>query len=156
VDNSRGIGVLRDDSRSLRHIQTQRRPRQDVFGKDIFSRARLLCRGDGLEDNFTRNSFMEQYGWETLQCKLFSHIYLFLIGMFFQQNFDFFYKHLHDRFPIFLIINLAVLFALKHFGIINSFGWQLLFYVSLPLCIFSLAYSYRGLSQKLLKSNDIS
>jgi len=98
--------------------------------------------------------------WDNIVGKLYGvsfipNVFLFLIGMFFQQNFDFFYKYLHNRFPLFLILHVVVLYITKYFGVVNAFGFSLLPNATMALCIFSFAYSYSGLSEKLLKGNDI-
>lgn len=83
-------------------------------------------------------------------------IYMFLIGMLFQRNFEFFYRLLSGKFLYFLIAYVSIGFwAVGHkvnFG--NNIN-PLLYLLLVPV-IFSFAYSIPGLSKNLLKGNDYS
>lgn len=104
--------------------------------------------------------------WEKLTYKLYAvsfvpHFFLFLIGVFFQQNFLFFKRWLTRRgvFPLLLLGYLGLFYALR-WGHMDSNllegPFRLVLCAMIALCIFSFAYSYAGLSERLLRGNDIS
>ena len=102
--------------------------------------------------------------WNSFFYKLYSvsfvpHIFIFLIGVFFQQNFAFFYKWLSGRFFVCLILHLGLFYGAGLLDMQSSLlsgPLRLPLCLTAALCIFSFAYSFKGLSQKLLRRNDIS
>ncbi len=90
------------------------------------------------------------------------HFPMFIIGMFFYANFDFFYKLARNRFPIFLIIHICAFYAVAHFGgtasvLATSGGFsKYLLMLTFALCVFSAGYSMQNLSDRILKRRDIS
>jgi peptidoglycan/LPS O-acetylase OafA/YrhL len=86
--------------------------------------------------------------------------YMFLIGLFFQRNFDYFHRLLQNRFwlslPAYVVSALAVYSMARHFGWNTEYGIKLLLHLMLGVMTFSLAYSNPSLSGRLLKRNDIS
>lgn len=100
--------------------------------------------------------------YNQLYYKLFSvsfmpWFFMFLAGVFFQKNFELFYKYLANRFvvifPIYCITAYYLAFTLG-FELGNKINPIL--FLLLAVTIFSCAYSMQGLSEKLLKRNDIS
>lgn len=86
--------------------------------------------------------------------------YMFLLGVLFQTNFDFFYRFLGGKFfeilLIYIVITAALVFVFKadasDFGnLMNPFLFPLL-----AVLIFSAAYTNVNLSDKILHGNDIS
>jgi len=99
---------------------------------------------------------------ENLMVKLFGvsfapWIWMFLIGVLFQKNFDILYKMLSGRaayiLPVYLLLSyfLTTFYDFSHGNSINP-----LLYIVLSILIFSIAYTYPGVSEKILKRNDIS
>lgn len=83
--------------------------------------------------------------------------FMFMVGVMFQKNFEFFYKHLANRFviifPIYCLIAYYLAFD-QGFELGNKIDPVL--FLLLAITVFSFAYSMQGLSNKLLKRNDIS
>lgn len=111
--------------------------------------------------NIIHNRFNKEFS-ESIFFKLF-HVsflpwfYMFLIGVYFQKNFDFFYRFLNGRCFLCLCIyltgfHLSNLFFKWHSG--NSIN--LIMFILLIIFIFSFAFSFQSLSDRLLKRNDIS
>ncbi len=83
--------------------------------------------------------------------------YMFLIGVLFQKNFEFLSRLLADRIFVMLIIFVPIVYGLKlFFGLRMGNQVNPVSFTLLALFIFSMAYSYRGLSKRLLGDNDIS
>ena len=83
-------------------------------------------------------------------------LYMFLLGIYIQKNFDFFYKYLSGKFyiifPVYIIT--AYIFSTQGASLGNNVNPVI--GILLVLTIFSLAYSMPNLGKKLLKGNDIS
>lgn len=83
--------------------------------------------------------------------------YMFLVGVFFQKNFAEIYQILHNRFYFILLIYVLFTYFVKTY-----FGWHLgnsinpILYLLLTILIFSFAYSFPTLSNRLLRKNDVS
>ncbi|GAA3978139.1 acyltransferase [Allohahella marinimesophila] len=82
--------------------------------------------------------------------------YMFLVGVFFQRNFDRFHKILAGRFiyllPCYLIVGLIAVQQNANFG--NNVNP--LFFALLAPLIFSFAYSFPTLAQRTTRGNDFS
>ena len=84
-------------------------------------------------------------------------IYMFLVGMFFQKNFNRIYSILQDKFPLILFIYLSIAYCTKNYS--GWTGWNNIcpqLFCLLTLVIFSFAYSFPKLSDNLLRKNDVS
>lgn len=107
-----------------------------------------------------RNSFIdynEIFIYKLIGVSFIPWIYMFLLGVFFQKNFTFFYKYLSEKFvyllPPYLLVGYI---AIKFFKFpLGNFIHPFL-YFSLAVVIFSFAYSYTSFSKKALNGVDIS
>lgn len=83
--------------------------------------------------------------------------YMFLFGIFFQRNFDYFHNWLAGKFTVMLLLYLGIAFSSQ-----AAFGWRFgntlnpIYFVMLSILIFSAAYSYAELSDRILRRNDVS
>lgn len=105
-----------------------------------------------LKGPYAENIFLKLYGVSFLPW-----FYMFLVGVYFQKNFYWIYPILKGRFFIVLAVYLPTLYLLSsylNFELGN--GINPVLYVLLAALIFSLAYSFSSLSNKLLHRNDIS
>ncbi len=85
------------------------------------------------------------------------YVYMFLIGVFIQRNFNFFYKYLANKFVFMLCLYIILYtFCDKYFSISKGNRLDPTLYFLLCCAIFSFAFSFRALSAKVLKSYDIS
>ncbi|MCB2141180.1 acyltransferase [bacterium] len=83
--------------------------------------------------------------------------YMFLVGIFFQKNFDFFYKLAAGKFIWFFIGYYITAVILKEkLGFVYFNEISPILFVMLALLVFSFAFSWRSLSGVLLRHNDIS
>ncbi len=82
--------------------------------------------------------------------------YMFLVGMFFQRNFEFFHRLLSGKFTYLLGVYIIVgYFASQHNA---NFGNNVdpLFYLLLVPLVFSAAYSKPDLARRITRGNDFS
>lgn len=113
----------------------------------------LYCLGD--TDSLWENSLI----YKVYITSIFPNLFMFLIGIFFQQNFTFFHKLLQGRFIICVLVYLAFFTILKYSGTTPSLIegiWQLPLFIVLSMTIFSAAYTKPNLAEKILRKNDIS
>jgi len=111
--------------------------------------------------NIIKHDMESEYG-ENLLFKLFSvsfvpWIWMFLVGVLFQKNFNALHKVLSGK--ILFILPLYIIFSYfstRHFGWVMGNGISPVLYLFLAVVVFSFAYSSPLLSQKLLRRNDIS
>lgn len=94
--------------------------------------------------------------YKLLRVSFLPWFYMFLVGIFVQKNFDFFYKHLAGKFyivfPVYCLIGyLAVMLEVPLGNNLNP-----LVFLFLVITVFSFAYSFVTLGKKLLQGNDIS
>lgn len=83
--------------------------------------------------------------------------YMFLVGVFFQKNFDFLFKLLSGKFWLGFIIYLPVAYYGKNYLAWNiSTDIQPIIYFLLAILIFTAAYSLPNFGCLLLNKNDIS
>ena len=105
-----------------------------------------------LKGTYAENIFLKLYGVSFLPW-----FYMFLIGVFFQKNFDWMHKLLRGRFFIIFIVYISVVYVtVKYFGFGLGNGINPVLYILLVMLVFSFAYSFSSLSNKLLRRNDIS
>ncbi|MBU2707723.1 acyltransferase [Zooshikella marina] len=84
-------------------------------------------------------------------------IWMFLVGVFFQKNFEYFYSMLSGKF-----FYLLPLYCLVSYVTVDVFGWDKgnginpIAFLLLATTIFSFAYSFTQTSNYLLKGNDFS
>jgi len=84
-------------------------------------------------------------------------IWMFLVGVLFQKNFVTLHKILSGKVLYILACYLIILFySTKYLGWRLGNGINPVLYILLAVLLFSFAYSFPLLSQKLLKRNDIS
>ncbi len=89
------------------------------------------------------------------------HIYYFMIGIFFYYNFDYLKKYIQDKFLVWFILYIIYISFLmlsidKYISPETDNIFAFFELILLAMLTFSCAFSYRGLSEKLLKHNDIS
>ncbi len=106
-------------------------------------------------------SLVKEYS-ENILFKLFTvtfspWFYMFLLGVLFQKNFNLLHRYLAGKFVYLFIIYIASAYYVS-----INLGWFFgnhlnpLMYILLSALIFSFAYSFPSLSNKLLQRNDIS
>lgn len=84
-------------------------------------------------------------------------LWMFLLGVLFQRNFDILHRWLAGRCVVVFLAYIAVTYALANvLGLSLGNAINPLSYVGLAMLVFSFAYSNPGLSETLLKGNDIS
>jgi peptidoglycan/LPS O-acetylase OafA/YrhL len=101
--------------------------------------------------------FKNEIWFKLINISFLPWFYMFFLGVFFQINFTTMYKYLNDK--LFYIIGSYILiyYPLNEWCHIN--GGNIinpLIYLLLATVIFSFAYSYKNISNKLIKHNDIS
>lgn len=94
--------------------------------------------------------------YKLLRVSFLPWFYMFLVGVFVQKNFNFFYKLLAGKFILFFTLYCIVGFsALKYrFALGNDINP--IVFIFLVAAVFSFSYSFVGLSKTLLRGNDIS
>jgi len=103
------------------------------------------------------NAFNKEIWFKFIGISFLPWFYMFLLGVFFQINFTRMYKYLNNKLfyilGIFILIYypLHVWFEIRGGNTINP-----LIFILLATFIFSFAYSYKNISNKLIKHNDIS
>jgi peptidoglycan/LPS O-acetylase OafA/YrhL len=101
---------------------------------------------------YAENIYLKLYGVSFLPW-----FYMFLVGVCFQKNFNWIYQILKGRFLVVLIIYIVFgYFASMYFGFRLGNGINPILYILLAMLIFSLAYSFPMMSNKILRRNDIS
>ena len=82
--------------------------------------------------------------------------YMFLLGVFFQKHFEFFFKILKNKLIFIAPLYVIVAVLSKNHSINLGNNINPLLYLMLVIMVFSFAYSYVNLARTLLKGNDIS
>lgn len=83
--------------------------------------------------------------------------YMFLVGMFFQRNFEFFFKLVAGKFIwLFIGYYIAAVILKEKFKFVYFNEISPVLFVTMALLVFSAAFSWRNLSGVLLRHNDIS
>ena len=87
-------------------------------------------------------------------------IWMFLVGIIFQKNFIFFYHLLSGKIFYILLLYLLIAYSFTNYLGFNvwdeKIGMNPFLFLFLVAVIFSFAYSFIGLSNMLLRKNDIS
>ena len=102
------------------------------------------------------SEYQESILYKLLHVSFAPWFYMFLVGVLVQKNIEFFYRKLAGKFfylfTFYCVIGyLAMMYKVELGNNINPF-----LFVVLAGVAFSFAYSFAGLSQKLLRGNDIS
>lgn len=100
--------------------------------------------------------YHDDVGYKLLRVSFLPWFYMFLFGVFVQKNFDWIHKIIAGRFVHFLVLYCVIgYFCLKYqFALGNNINPVV--YIFLVAVTLSFAYSFVGLSRKLLRGNDIS
>jgi len=100
--------------------------------------------------------YHDEIGYKLLRVSFLPWFYMFLFGVIVQKNFDFFYKIVAGKFIYFLILYCVIGYLARtyKFGLGNNINPVI--YIFLVLLALSFAYSFVGLSKKILRGNDIS
>lgn len=106
--------------------------------------------------NYLRSGYSEQIVYKLFRISFAPWIYMFLVGVFFQRNFAFFYQHLHGKFLYCLVLYIAVALVSRELGADFGNSVNPIMFFLLAALIFSTAYSCVNLSKKLLHGADIS
>ena len=94
--------------------------------------------------------------YKLLRISFLPWFYMFLFGIFAQKNFSLLHKLLANNFvPIFVVYCLTAYIA-SSYKLSFSNNISPVFFVPLAITAFSFAYSFSGISKKLLRGNDIS
>ncbi len=101
-------------------------------------------------------SYQENIIFKIIRISFFPWFYMFLLGMFFQTNFDTLYRYLKNRAVYLLAAYVVVSFICIKAGISYFNNMNPLIFLFLAVTVFSMAYSFPSLSRKLLNGNDIS
>lgn len=109
-----------------------------------------------LFSDYLHSSYSETIIYKLFNVSFMPWFFMFLAGVFFQKHFDFFYKWLHGRVLLLLLLYIAVCYAAKPLG--TDFGNSLNPFIFLILCCltFSAAYSATSLATRVLGDTDIS
>lgn len=102
------------------------------------------------------DEYHNEVAYKLFRVSFFPWFYMFLIGMFVQKNFEFFYKLLAGRFLLIFILYLSIGYLAKTYQIELGNNVNPVIFIFLVALIFSFAYSFTNLSNRLLKGNDIS
>ncbi len=102
-------------------------------------------------------AYEENVIFKLLKVSFVPWFYMFLIGIFFQRNFELFHRILHGRYLILLAlygiaVGTALNFRIPHTG--NTM--QPPFFILLAALVFSFAYSFPFVTGRVLRGNDIS
>ncbi len=106
--------------------------------------------------SYLHGSFHDHLLYKLVSVSFAPWFYMFLVGMFFQRNFEYFHKLLAGKFFYLLAIYLVIgFFASQHNA---NFGNNVdpLFYLLLVPLVFSFAYSSPDLAMRTTKGNDFS
>lgn len=115
----------------------------------VFTLINLLS--DALQANYNNN-----VAYKLFNVSFFPWFFMFLAGVFFQKHFGLFYKLLHGKFFILLVIYLTACYTTKPLGVDFGNSFNPIMFILLCCLIFSAAYSASTLATKLLSDIDIS
>jgi peptidoglycan/LPS O-acetylase OafA/YrhL len=115
----------------------------------IFTLINLVC-------DHLRQQHHQEVLYKLLNVSFLPWFFMFLAGVLFQKNFDFFYKLLQGKFLLILMIYIALCYGLKPLGV--DFGNSLNPALFIVLCCltFSAAYSAKSLADQTLGNTDVS
>lgn len=100
--------------------------------------------------------YHNEVAYKLFRVSFFPWFYMFLIGMFVQKNFEFFYKFLAGRFVLIFLLYIFIGYLAKTYHLELGNNLNPVIFIFLVVLIFSFAYSFTNLSNRLLKGNDIS
>jgi len=100
--------------------------------------------------------YRNDIGYKLLRVSFFPWFYMFLFGVLVQKNFSFFYKIVAERVVLFFVIYCVIGYGAMTYNIALGNNINPVVYVLLVALALSFAYSFVGLSKKLLRGNDIS
>ena len=106
--------------------------------------------------SYLHDSYHENLFYKLASVSFAPWFYMFLVGMFFQRNFELFHRVLAGKFLYLLILYIGVgYFASSHNA---NFGNNInpLFYILLVPLVFSFAYSKPDLAMQTTRGNDFS
>lgn len=106
--------------------------------------------------NFLSRDYGEQIAYKLFRVSFAPWIYMFLVGVFFQRNFNFFYRHLQGRFIYCFIFYVVVALIFRNLGADFGNSVNPIMFLFLAALIFSAAYSRVNLAKKMLHGADIS
>jgi len=95
-------------------------------------------------------------GYKLFRISFLPWFYMFLFGVLVQKNFEFFYKIIAGRFIHFFVLYCVIGYFCLMYKIELGNNINPIVYVFLVALALSFAYSFAGLSKKLLRGNDIS
>lgn len=105
-----------------------------------------------LKGSYAENIFLKLYGVSFLPW-----FYMFLVGVYFQKNFEWIHRLLSGNFLVILMFYLFVVYiSVSYLNFRLGNGIHPVLYVLLAMLTFSFAYSFSFLSNKILQRNDIS
>lgn len=90
------------------------------------------------------------------------HLFSFLLGTLFYLNFESLKRYIDGKFHIWFLLYVFIRIVYRYFGVVEYYpmeqniGLLLIYRIALVFMIMSFAFSFRSLSKKLLKGNDIS
>ena len=94
--------------------------------------------------------------FKLFKISFFPWFYMFLFGVFVQKNFDIFHKVIAGRFVQFFILYCFIGYFCLKYKLALGNNINPVVYIFLVAVALSFAYSFAGLSKKLLRGNDIS
>lgn len=110
--------------------------------------------------NIIFNNYLTSYEgltwYKLLRVSFAPWIYMFLIGVIFQKNFERIYEILHGKFIYCLLVYLLIALMFRKFGADFGNSMNPLLFIFLAVLIFSFAYSNTNLSMAILQKTDIS
>ncbi len=89
-----------------------------------------------------------------LNISIIPHLFVFIIGMGFYKYFAYLKQYIENKFIWWIILYMLLLYTSSLLKINESILFFILKWILFSFMIFSLAFSYRGLSEKILHNND--
>jgi peptidoglycan/LPS O-acetylase OafA/YrhL len=89
-----------------------------------------------------------------LQSTIAPYLFLFIIGMWFYVYHNKVLKYIENKFPLWVILFIVFHLSISFFDLNMNFFIYIMKWLIFSFMLFSFAFSYRSLSQKLLKGND--
>jgi peptidoglycan/LPS O-acetylase OafA/YrhL len=89
-----------------------------------------------------------------LRVSILPHLFIFIIGILFYKNFDMLKKYIEDKFLIWFAIYLLFSYLYYCLGFETFIFFRFIRWIIIAFLVFSFAFSFRGLSDKLLHGND--
>lgn len=100
--------------------------------------------------------YHKDIGYKLVRVSFLPWFYMFLFGIFVQKNFEFFHKIIAGRFVQFFVLYCVIGYFSLMYEITLGNNINPVIYIFLVTLALSFAYSFAGLSKKLLRGNDIS